>query len=87
MLSQCAVSVAAWRFLPSRMRCNSKERDAMGDLYRQVGMSFNVLAVHVFTLWRKRDDSPDTCVACVNTWDGPALAKLALQVEPRRPCR
>ena len=48
MLSQCAVSVAAWRFLPSRMRCNSKERDAMGDLYRQVGMLFNVLAVHVF---------------------------------------
>ena len=30
----CCVFVAALRFLPSRMGCNSKERDLMADLWR-----------------------------------------------------
>ena len=34
LFSQCAVSVAALRFLPSRMACNSKDRVGMGDLHR-----------------------------------------------------
>ena len=34
MSSQRAVTVAALRFLPSRMGCNS-ERDVLGDLYKR----------------------------------------------------
>ena len=43
---------------------------------------FNVLTVHVSFPWRKKSDSP-TCVGAVSRSDGPALVKLALQVEPR----
>ena len=34
--------------------------------------------------WRKRSDASDTGAAGVIMSDGPALVKLALQVEPRR---
>ena len=37
MFSQCAVTVAALRLLPSRMGCNRKDRDVMGDVYRRHG--------------------------------------------------
>ena len=46
MFSQCVVTVAALRFLPSRMGQSSKERDVMGDLYRYklaVRPSLNIL--------------------------------------------
>ena len=33
--SQCAVSVAAARSLPSKMGCNVKESVVIGDLYKQ----------------------------------------------------
>ena len=66
----------------------------MGDLHRHdqseassLEYCSNVLSVHVFFVWRERNHSSDTGVAGVSTFDGPILVKLALLVEPRRPCR
>ena len=66
----------------------------MGDLYkhdRLMQASWNVVDMFVqcmfFFLLSKRSGSSDTCVAGDTMLDGPALVKLALQVEPRRPRR
>ena len=82
-MSRCVLwSVAAWRFLPSRMGCNSKGRVVMGDLHRHYSVmqaGWNVVKCSyseciVFFLWRERRAS------------GRPLVMLAQQVEPRRPC-
>ena len=47
-ISQCIGGVAALRFFPSRMRCNSQERDVMGVFCRHhmvVQVSLNVCNV------------------------------------------
>ena len=82
------------RFLTSRVGRNGKDRVVTGDLYkhdRLMQASWNVVDMFVqymfFFLQSKRSGSSDTCVAGDTMLDGPALVKLALQVEPRRPRR
>ena len=76
------------RLLPSRMGCNSKERDVMGCSYRHHRVMRESLKIDQCSYsacflfqWRMRSD---TCVACVTMSDGLALVSLALQAEPRR---